>query len=63
MIRKNDIVRIKPQWRDQGDERLTWIAREDEADGIVRCSVLEQRHMPLWPVYTIHTHMIEESAS
>ena len=30
MIRKGDILSIKPQWRDAGDETFTRVARSDE---------------------------------
>jgi len=35
-IRKGDILRIKPEWQDRGDDQYTWIAAEDQAkDGSV----------------------------
>lgn len=36
MIKKGDAVHIKPEWQDEGDETLHWIAIEDEDGGRVR---------------------------
>ena len=30
MIKKGDIITIKPQWQDAGDASFTWVARNDE---------------------------------
>jgi len=35
-IKKGDEVKIKPEWRDPGDEGLRWLAIEDEDGGRVR---------------------------
>lgn len=35
-IKRGDIVRIKPEWRDPGDERFIWRALEDEDGGRVK---------------------------
>jgi len=31
MIRKNDKIRILPQWQDAGDDEFEWVAEEDES--------------------------------
>ena len=36
MIKKGDIVKIKPEWQDANDEKFTWVAIEDEDGGRVR---------------------------
>jgi hypothetical protein len=36
VIKRGDVVRIKPEWQDPGDEKFTWIALEDESNGRVR---------------------------
>lgn len=35
-IKCGDVVRIKPQWQDAGDDRFIWRAMEDEDGGRVR---------------------------
>ena len=36
MIKKGDVIKIKPEWQDAGDDLFTWIAIEDEDGGRVR---------------------------
>jgi len=40
MIHKRDIVYIKPEFMDEGDEKFTWIAIDDEEKGRVTISPL-----------------------
>jgi hypothetical protein len=35
MIKKGDIITIKPQWQDAGHASFTWVARDDEENGRV----------------------------
>ena len=35
MIKKGDEVKILPQWQDKGDDKLKWIAVDDEEKGRV----------------------------
>lgn len=39
-IKQGDIVTFKPEWRDEGDETITFVALEDEDDGRVRVGAL-----------------------
>jgi hypothetical protein len=41
MIKKGDIITMKPEWQDAGDARFTWVARNDEEYGRVDISVVE----------------------
>jgi hypothetical protein len=59
MIRKGDIVTIKPEWRDAGDENYTWVARSDEEKGRLGISAIELSQMPLWPMHTVRVEMVE----
>ena len=43
MIRKGDIVTIKPEWRDPGADRRYYVAIADEESGIVDISPVD------WP--------------
>lgn len=38
MINKGDIVKIKPQFQDEGDESFVWTAEENEDGGRVLLS-------------------------
>jgi hypothetical protein len=59
MIRKGDILSIKPEWRDAGDENFSWVARSDEEKGRVDISALELSEMPIWPMQTVRVDMVE----
>ncbi len=61
MIRKGDVLSIKPQWRDAGDENCTWVARNDEENGRLDISALEQKDMGIWPMFTVRVDMIEKA--
>lgn len=41
MIRKGDKVQIKPEWQDAGDDRFTWVAVDDAANGRVMISPVD----------------------
>jgi hypothetical protein len=61
MIRKGDVLTIKPQWRDAGDETLMWVARSDEEKGRLDISALILKNLPLWPVQTVSIDMVEKT--
>jgi hypothetical protein len=60
-IRRGDIVTIKPEWRDAGDERFTWVARNDEQQGRVDISAIELADKTIWPMQTVAVDMVEET--
>lgn len=39
-IRKGDVVKIKPEWQDAGDDQIQFIAIEDEDGGRVMIGAL-----------------------
>jgi hypothetical protein len=59
MIRKGDIITIKPEWHDAGNASFTWVARNDEENGRVDISAVELAYMTVWPMQTVRTDMIE----
>ena len=59
MIKKGDIITIKPEWQDAGNARFTWVARNDEENGRVDISAVELAYMPVWPMKTVRRDMIE----
>ena len=61
MIKKGDIITIKPQWRDAGNARFTWVAPNDEEHGRVEISAVELAYRAVWPMQTVRSDMIEAS--
>ena len=59
MIKKGDIITIRPEWRDARNARFTWVARNDEENGRVDISAVELAYMTVWPMQTLRTDMIE----
>jgi hypothetical protein len=62
MIKKGDIITIKPQWRDARNARFTWVARTDEENGRVDISAVELAYMDVWPAQTVRSDMIEATS-
>lgn len=56
-IKAGDIVKIKPEWQDEGDDKITFIAIEDEDGGRVRIEA--QLGLPLNPNEVVTTDMLE----
>ena len=61
MIKKGDIIIIKPQCQNAGDASLTWVARNDEENGRVDIPAVELAYMAVWPMQTVRSDMIEVS--
>lgn len=57
-IRQGDPVRLLPQWQDHGDDKLTWIALENEDGGRVRIAPIDTG-MTIAPNYVVRTDMLE----
>lgn len=57
MVRKGDVVRFKPEWQDEGDATIVFVALEDEEGG--RVLVQAQLGMELNPTQVVHTYMLE----
>jgi len=57
MIHKGDTVTFKPEWRDAGDDSITFIAIEDEDGG--RVKVMAQLGLPLNPVQVVSVDMLQ----
>jgi hypothetical protein len=53
------MVKIKPQWQDCGDDQLTFIVASLDNYPRILLQVLEQDHMPIQPIYTVTESMIE----
>lgn len=62
MIKKGDIVKIKPEWQDPGDDKFTWVAIEDEDGGRVRITPADiGLRFPPNQVVTIDMLVIEKA--
>ena len=59
VIKKGDIITIRPEWWDARNACFTWVARNDEENGRVDISAVELAYMDVWPAQTVRTDMIE----
>jgi len=59
MIKRGDLVTIKPEYRDEGDDSLTWIAVEDEDGGRIKIAATDTG-MKFAPSYVVRTDMLNE---
>jgi phage repressor protein C with HTH and peptisase S24 domain len=55
-IKAGDVVHIKPEWQDKGDDQFVWIAIEDEDGGRVR--IQAQCDLPIKPVQVVTIEML-----
>jgi hypothetical protein len=60
-IKKGDEVKIKPEWRDEGDDGFVWIALEDEDGGRV-CIEPQIDGLACKPNQIVLTGMLEDKA-
>jgi hypothetical protein len=58
MIRKDDKLKIKPEWQDPGDSELIFIALEDEDGGRVRIGAPGILHS-FMPNQVVRVSMVE----
>lgn len=58
MIRKGDIVTLRPEWSEPGDEAIVRIAAEDEDGG--RLYVIGLIGLPFNPRELVRTFMLNE---
>ena len=56
MIKAGDKVTIKPECQDPGDDRIAWVAVEDEDGGRVR--IQAQVGLPIKPTQVVTTDML-----
>lgn len=58
MIKKGDEVKILPQWQDKGDDKLKWIAVDDEEKGRVTITPINL-DLKIKPQYVVKVSQIE----
>lgn len=52
------MVKIKPQFQDSGDDKLTFVIASLDNYPRILLTVLEQSSMPIQPIYTVAVDMI-----
>lgn len=57
-LRKGDIVSIRPEFQDPGDDSLTWVVVFDEEKGRVDISPFDTG-LTIPPVYTLRVEQVE----
>ena len=61
-IKKGDIVRIKPEWQDPGDDKYTFVAIEDQQGDTVRIGCVDVwPDFPLIPNQLVRVSMLVQS--
>ncbi len=58
MIRKGDVVKIRPEWQDRGDDEFVWVACDDEENGRVTIAPLNIG-LAVTPSQTVDVSMLE----
>jgi len=58
-IHKGDTVTIRPEWQDDGDADLHWVAMDDEEKGRVTIANVESMDMPIVPTQVVNVDMLE----
>lgn len=60
MIRAGDIVTIRPEWQDEGDDQYIWQAMDDAEKGRVTISPINHPNA-IKPRYLVYTHQLGET--
>ena len=59
MINAGDVVQIKKEWQDAGDDEFTWVAISNEEKGRVDITPIELENVLRFPpVYTVRVDML-----
>jgi hypothetical protein len=58
-FKKGDLVKIRPEWQDPGDENIEWFCLEDEDGGRVR--IQPKLGLPIDPNQVVSINMIEHA--
>lgn len=64
MIKRGDLLTIKPQWLGPGETgKFTYVARRDEVAGKVDISALELLDWAIWPWERVGVEMVEPTGA
>ena len=55
---KGDIVKIRPEFQDDGDHEFTWVVLADEEKGRVDVSAIDSA-LTIKPIHTVKTEWLE----
>ena len=58
MLKKGQKVKIKPEWQDKGDDKLTWVTLDDEEKGRVKIGAINTG-MRFPPSQVVNVDMLE----
>lgn len=59
MIKKGDIVKIKPEWQDKGDDKCTFVAIEDQIEDSPRITIRAEIGWSINPTYRVDIDWLE----
>jgi hypothetical protein len=57
-FRKGDIVKIRPEFQDDGDHEFTWVVLADEEKGRVDISAIDSP-LSIKPIHTLKVEWLE----
>lgn len=57
---KGQVVKIRPEFQDEGDDEYTWVVLNDEEKGRVDISAIDSL-MKIKPVHTVQVEWLERS--
>lgn len=57
MIKHGDCVRIRPEWADPGDEKIVFVAVDDESKG--RVTIMAMLGLSINPTQVVSVEMID----
>lgn len=57
---KGQVVKIRPEFQDEGDDEYTWVVLSDEEKGRVDISAIDSL-MKIKPIHTVQVEWLERS--
>lgn len=57
---KGDIVKIKPEFQDLGDDEFTWVVLNDEEKGRADITAIDSQ-LAIKPIHVVQTDWIEHT--
>ena len=57
---KGQVVKIRPEFQDEGDDEYTWVVLNDEEKGRVDISAIDSL-MKIKPIHTVQVELLERS--
>jgi hypothetical protein len=56
---KGTVVKIRPEFQDEGDHEFTWVVLADEEKGRVDISAIDS-HLSIRPIHTVKVEWLED---